>query len=821
MTGLLVSEIAAQTASPQPTLSVGGMGAGVGKFRDNQWGLVHLTVRNPSDQTRHLLGVIAVDRLPDMQYARPMILPPQAVRRTWAPLRAPDTDPRDPDSRSVGATGRLIDASGSGGETLLGQEPALLLHETRAVSTAMMISDSTDSRAGDESADAAVAAQIAAEVGKSVSVLRPSALPPVAAGYEALDTLLIARDLSDMGAAESAALRAWIIAGGRVWIMLDRTPVGDVQSLLGASWKPQIVDRVNLTDFTIEGTPEPLTISVERPIEMVRLLAPGMEVIHKVNGWPASLRMPMGQGQMLVTTLGARAWVQADKTATVPLVELGKIHFTTPKPMIAAIDWQPFLGEHIGYEVVTRETVAVILALFCVALLLGGMVLHRKGRLEHIGWVAVVLAIVTAVSLVAIGTISQGQTPQTVVSAQTLELVVGQRQAVMRGAMQLYQPPGGVSPEADRLGSTTGGAAWPQTDKTGGKLLRMVWSDLDRWHWDNLQLPQGVTTGVEFATTSLLPTEAQGQLSFDAQGIRGHVRVGNDPLHEAVLIGPSGILLPRIAADGVFTATDEDVPDPGQYIVGAGLASEEQRRREKLYVQLLGSGGDKPSIRALRTTQPLMLGWTAEVGSGIGLSDAARRIDQSLVVLPLPIQRPKAGTTVTIPSAFVTFTIPRASRSDREDESDGNRAGNRNPARTQRSPARLTTVYDASRGEWIAVSQGGSLVIRFDPPAALLPLKVSSAKLLLDIRAPQRTVALVSKPTGSPNTGATIPANVVQSPSGLLTFDVADQTGLLLTKDQGIEVTIDVSEVDAAQVGQPWQIRSIGLTVTGVIEPAQ
>ena len=109
-----------------------------------------------------------------------------------------------------------------------------------------------------------------------------------------------------------SALRHWLQQGGRLWICwISSNSMG--AALLGEDAELTVVDRVPLTSVGIirrlEGTSTTPAQQFERPIDLVRVIpGPFDRVMHTVNGWPASFTRRVGRGQILFTTLGARAW---------------------------------------------------------------------------------------------------------------------------------------------------------------------------------------------------------------------------------------------------------------------------------------------------------------------------------------------------------------------------------------------------------------------------------------------------------------------------------------------------------------------------------
>ena len=76
--------------------------------------------------------------------------------------------------------------------------------------------------------------------------------------------------------------------------MADRTGLDLAQYILGETVDFTELEPARLSEVTIEeANPTlgfvPSTFTYEKPLTMLRVMADGAEVIHEVNGWPASL----------------------------------------------------------------------------------------------------------------------------------------------------------------------------------------------------------------------------------------------------------------------------------------------------------------------------------------------------------------------------------------------------------------------------------------------------------------------------------------------------------------------------------------------------
>ena len=584
----------------------------------------------------------------------------------------------------------------------------------------------------------------------------------------------------------------------------------------------------------------------ERPVDLVRVLARDFEVTHSIDGWPAALRKPVGKGWLMVTTLGARGWVeprllpQTNVDGTEAMSDKGKRMMMNGhvalRPLRDLADWfhqdrrvealppqafDAFLGEQIGYSIVSRGTVMWVLMLFSFSLLGVGFWLSRSGRLEHLAWIGAIIAIVVTLVLIIIGKANQSSVPMTVAQAQFVQVAPDQQQAITSGLLTIYNPSSGGE-GADTSGKSGDGESNATLEAQAGGLIlpddlsrlvtrrvRMVWTDFDRWHWQNVSLPSGANTRSTFEHVTPLSRPVSVTMTFDELGAVGRVMSGELGAMSNMLIAtPCGALAVQGNADGSFTARSADALAAGQYI-SAGVLDDAQRRRQEVLRILLGDSREqtkdsaKPksanssaaAVVAGRSRRhpfpeaPTLIGWADAVELGFVLPKAKQTLGTSLVSIPIHIERPAAGTAVTLPSAFLSYRV----------------------ARGQYGPT--PAVYVEDQRTWNASSVPGTLPLAFRVPAALLPLRVEKASFTLDITAPNANVEILVD-----HGGKLASVKVLQSPSGATAIDLP--AGDAQPGPSGeIIVVFRVNYINAAD-RTLWQLNDARLEVKGVVESA-
>lgn len=919
----------------KPSLAGAGGAAGIGQYPPLSWGVVASTIVNPTDEDQKLLVTFNFDDTSTLQFASQVWVPPQSRRTVWLPIRTNlfEVDPFKP--RTLALTQQLFDMNGSQ-PVMLSQQQGLLIATRDQWITGMLSGGSdTDDEAEDDSINAALAMRQSMDLSRRMAFLRESALPSMVAGWRGLSALVISAPRPALDAAQTAAIRQWLLGGGRLWIMVDRVDPAFMSSLLGDAWTLRVIDRVPLDVVKVDpspaagirvvvdddlnitldgkkagtaawddrarpksldkfrnalrplveeaehrdgrnvafhftgGVPGQVVVDVieaargvgaqdsevvrehERPVDLVRVVAPDMEVMHSVNGWPAALRKPVGQGWLMVTTMAPRGWMEPVLTPQINVdgsevrnekQELVMMHnFAALRPLTELATWfqkdermeplrpqafESFLTEQIGYEIVSRKSVMLVFGVFLAALLLNGVVLAKRGALEHLGWIAAMLAVAATVALIVIGRSNQGAVPLTVAQGQFIQIAPDQQHAVATGLITIYNPgtgagssdhessDGGSGDSNARLAASAGGLILPaDLSQLGSRFVRMVWTDLDRWHWQNVTMPSGANRKATFEQVTPLDKPVHVTISFDETGVVGSFQAGTlGDLRDPILVTPVGTLATRTTAaqttDAVsFKATSADALPVGQFSAGTVL-DDAQRRRQELLRQLVRTASlDQPQSAAktrsekgpgtVRLTEarglgqpvfpqaPTLLAWAQLMPTGFELPAAEKSLGEALISIPLAIERPKAGTKVAIPSAFLPYRFLRT------------RSG------------RFVTPFDPQNRTWLGLTTGGSALTRFQLPRQLLPMRIEQAKFTLDITCPGRTIEVRVDRGGKSEVLVTR-----ENFTGVLEVDLPADA-MQPDADGGVHVTVSAS--DGAQT--MWQMRDVKLEVKGTVGP--
>ena len=770
----------AVSAADSPELTTGATRAGVGRYAPESWGEVETRVRNPGAAAEELLVLHAFGGRDNVQFGGRVWLPPESRRRLTLPVRPPEPDRslRGQKTPSFALETLLVREGNGGPEQQLGRKSGLLPAVRRRPVTAVV------SGGGDAvPTEVAVGLRKAKGLGPAMGYLGGQSLPKVTAGYEALDCLIVASDGEDVSDAQRLALRQWVLSGGRLWIMAERTSPELARDLLGPDWSLHRVGRTSLNDVAIEGGGSSHETTASDPIPFVRVAHSGMRVRHRTRGWPASLTKSVGRGRLLVTTVGGRAWLEEDGAATPVLRDLRDFFSESAGPApIPAEQLEPYAAKWIGHEALARRPVAAVLGLYCAALLVAGAFLMRKRRLEHMGWLGAAAAVGAAIGIAALGTLHRRRVPLTFATGQIASIQPSQQHAVIGGVMGIY------SPRARRgvVRASRGGIVWSDVAHSrSGAPLRTIWTDIDRWHWENFDLPSGALVTAGFRQSSWLerPVSCRIRLGADRVTVRfrpGPLRGLRDPL----LAAPRGTLpLEKAGTEQSgsgrlhrFAGSPDRRLPRGQYI-DAGVLSGRQRLHQQLYSAAL-SQSDYPSGLTLMV-------WARPMDLGLTLPSEAVRRDRAMIAVDAKLERPEPGERVVVPAALVE-------------------------SRPLLDRGATITAYNPMTGEWIEqVRQPMRIPLAFTLPENLGPIRVD--RLELEMRMDASAWRVAARPLGG---GAALAT--AEGPRGETTLRFDAGAGLQPDEAGRVSLALHIEPRGEPDRRATWTLHRVGLSVHGV-----
>ncbi|MFO0871954.1 MAG: hypothetical protein U0935_23760 [Pirellulales bacterium] len=798
--GTLVLACAAAAQEPPPAddaaapiMSSASM-AFVRRHRTDGWTVVGMNASNPrSTDGEAMLAVFFADE-PSRQYARRLWLPPHSRRYDWLPFFIPGrfSDPKDQMTlRTV-----MIDASG-GREVLqrrLGEllsSDMLLARDTDPVKTAgyfrrpTLDAELMSSYQDDDAVATMTLARTSTSLSSNATQLELDFLPPWPHILRTYDNIILTADRIQFDSAGQSAMRGWIRTGGRLWVMLDRVSPETLSLLLGNAVDLQTVDRVELDQYRLEsfdaasGEWISEDCEYEVPVELVRVVTSASDVPCRINGWPAAIRVPYGDGEVLITTLAPRGWrAEFQEKPTRALKLLGHRLFQVREGRVTPRVFQTALQDQIGYQIPRRGLAVSLLGSYCLGLLVAGGWLVRTGRLDRLAWVVPAITLVAAATFIGIGLQSSTSVPAMLTHAQLIQFQPQSNEAQIEGLAAVYD-------QQSRAVTWEGmERSWVVPDPADdASVRRLIWTDRDGTQTQNAAVQAGaVGLAGEWGSRQLAQhIGVRGR--FGADGFagtftRGELKTTEDP----VLVQPAApALAVRLSGDGHLVAGPDDVLAAGQYTAEA-LLSDEQRRRQEVLRQLFD-----PSDTTVFPQSPSLVFWTEPQVAGVTYPEGFAIHGTALGLVPLEIERTDPGTPFRIPSPFLKV------------QTVAGRVG-------------TSTAYDARTGLWVrGLTRATEVTLRFQLPDQVLPAELTRAVLTIRGNLPSRTLQVLAFEGAGPVT-----VRELSNLNGVATVELT-AAQLPLDARGGVRLALGVGET-SKQRGQREQKAD---QASGLVDPSE
>jgi hypothetical protein len=320
-------------------------------------------------------------------------------------------------------------------------------------------------------------------------------------------------------------------------------------------------------------------------------------------------------------------------------------------------------------------------------------------------------------------------------------------------------------------------------------------SDLDQWSWENVPRSPGLRAA-RIDVPLLCDSPVRAHALLGPQGISGRVKLpAGLVVQDAVLMAPGGRLGTQIAADGQFSAGVQDVLGSDQYFA-ADLLSDEQVRRSRILAAM------SEQTWSDGTDAPVLCCWTDPWPAGIDGDADARQTGAALVLVPLELARPAAGTPVRLPAPLLSF-------------------------RETIGPDGLhpSGLYDYRRRQWTQKLWTSSTWLRFQIPGVLPPFELTAARIRLQVSGPMGQLKLSTERDGQ--------VTAIKSwtdPIGTLDVEIPAAQLPQVTADGGMLLRIDAGDPDREgrdfsqlpESGQSgyWQIEWMQMELEGIVGEA-
>jgi hypothetical protein len=748
--------------------------AGIDRYQRGKWSVVGVRGTNATETDQDVVVSVYLDRDSRARFGRRFWIPGRAVRKTWLPIRPSPQLP--PDQRTLDVSKLHFVDSGSGqilnrkSDSLLIQQSTFTLdwNSRRTGMISRLPGPGTvppQKQLDEDAGELVILTRLLNGEDRVLVDLEDRFLPPYPESYAGLDQLVISGDQLLGDSAGLSAVRSWLARGGQMWIMLDRVSLDTVEALLGNAASVAIVDRIELTKFTLE-TP---TLSLEReeatetweselPVEFVRVLVDGAEIHSRIDGWPAAFSMPFGSGRVTFTALGPRGWMyegmQSSDTGGAPAAPRGTRVLARSMQQLRTDEAfdpaqvTPLVTEQIGYRVPSRNLAGFILGLNCVVLAVAGGWFAKRQQLEHLAWAVPATVILSTGALVLIGALNSASVPATAATFQLLDICSETNEAHGTTLVALYSPVGqDLALESERSGSVL-----PDLTETAGVVKQAVWNDEGRGRWEGIRLPNGAVRVAQARENYVLTESIRALGQFGPQGLEGSLNGSQGigaPADALLSFPPSPNTTVKFTTDNRFVCGEEEVLVANEYITGS-LLSDEQQRRQLIYRQLLDPSDERQY--PLRST---LFFWGQSNEPTIALPATFRAITSTLYAIPVRIQPTPRRSKFVVPSAFVRM------------ENAGGQWG-------------YSMAYLPREGKWReGYTATTDSMFRFVLPPQVLPCRIDRATIKLSLHAPSREVVI----TGW-SAGQKVPIRQLESRRDVLEFAV-DQPELLEVDSAG------------------------------------
>jgi hypothetical protein len=818
--------LAQQAGDLRPHAFSLGEPAGFHQFRPGCWGIVSAEVWNPTKRPVRILAATTFEMDQTTQYGREFWVPAEAKRKVSYPVHVPDKI--EEKTRRLKLLSRIYDRT-DGKNKLLRRKRDHMWHE----SSARVFSRDNITAYYPDYAEGEDGVMVSADqffdlvepaldpVLEAIKVTRrymnikdwrhiPTLdknddLPwPLALG--AIDQLVLGGNRLATEPEAREAIRGWVNQGGRLWIMLDKTDLKTVRLLLGDAFSAYLVDEVSLSQYQIIPhqdmvNSDPELREVEVPVKLSRLVTEGVDVSHSVDGWPAAVWLKYGDGEILFTALELRAWsrprreliirprgIPGQVLDTPPLQQLAERFFQQPQSrQWSEEDFQQYIGEQIGYQIVTKEWIIAILGSFCGILLVAGFWLSHVRHLERMLWIGPLAAACTAMVLAGMGKMSRESVASTVAVVQWVAPVSQSQFVPVTGLAAIYSQ----RASEDMIGVQQGGVLWPQMGSSDTTTSWLVWTDHGQSQWEKLTLPEGVRKAV-FHQFIPVKQPLGARASLTSQGLSGRVQVKPfEQISDALLVTPGGDRYTVRVEGDQFTSGPEDRLKEGDFFGSGLIVKDEQRHRQQVLEQLLGSAeGRKPHV----FQRPTILAWSKPVAIGLAFPQQHERLGSALLALPLNLEATPRGEEFVLPPWLCPIQTVVGK--------DGSRA---------------SELYDNKRKRWAGKNFDQRRVwLRIQLPRQVLPAALTEAVVTMDVEFQEFDLQLLSVQDEELTVSQSL-----TDPVGSQTVTINQSDMLQLDADGGLLIVVQaVAGKGQTEKGKrakkyTWHIRDFSVELRG------
>ena len=768
--------------------------SGVGVYRSEKWGAAHITVRNPNPSELNLLASTHFAGDATLQYGRRIWAPPKSVMNSWHLIKMPVAKPEQKffELRTLVMTREgNVETIAKSDTGAMQFDQGFQVADPTPVTMAIIPKGMIESRKSLWSNPLDLVRTARNERGMKtnlISTLEDALLPATEEAWDVMDHLVIADDRISTDLAGISSIRRWVAGGGSLWIMADQVSPELLEKLMGDEAAITVVDRVGLTQVSVvkatgAETFPPFERDLDLPAPLVRVIAENIEPAFYVNGWPAAFWKPYGQGRILVTTLGTDGWLRPRKSDDTPSVvgenyqtiffgsePLNNLstNFFVPRSQIPfhqeVVEEQ--VRETIGYSIPSRSIILGTLLGFTGVLGISAAWLSRSGRLEWLGVATPVAAMISAGILTSTGVFYHSAVPSSTSVIQLVQAVPGTDDVKMIGVAGIYN---GGGETKDEISGQHGGLVSPDMTGLEGVTRRLIWTDADRWSWENITQKPGVMRTALTQTSTSVPIAVAAEARIETNGLSGRVVLPEGlQMTDAILATSTGRVALTMANNGQWTVDQNSVLFPGQFIK-ASLLGDEQQRRTRIMSEILTPQPNKrvPAV-------PTVYGWTKAWDTGFSYGQDAPVNGSSLIAIPISWSAAAPGQECTIPSPLLNYLEVTGP--------DGYRPSG---------------YFDFRENKWLEKAGETTTWVAFELPREIMPVTLKRATMTFKVKGAVGRLKI----SGFKDSQVQ-PIQTWENPVGTLTYVIEDGSLIPLDANGRFVLRIDAGTSNAAAFSQ-------------------
>lgn len=515
---------------------------------------------------------------------------------------------------------------------------------------------------------------------------------------------------SCLSGAQADALRYWIIAGGRVWIDLDKASNRQLaRTLLGENYDLAYVQTIRTASYSYEMHGRLRVIKTSRSRKL-RCYFPGnSHVVVSAGGWPLVMRYSLGRGQVWLDAVDRRALLTPQGRA-IPELWPATREFYAAKSVSQVPRYALRMAANaIGYRVVSRRSVMLIFGLLIGFVAVGGWILSRLGKGGMLGVFALAVALIASGTLYALGRFERGPVPESESAVQVA--MVLRNDCMISGEAAIFTPRQTIV--SARISAPTY-TYWNRFINSQQDCRFDYSPDQSSVNVRNLTIPSGKVVNVLYKTFQrTVQPDLVVHAAVNQDGFSGNLE-SKYHIEHAVIAGPSGVMALQLGSvksgRSSFTSGTGQILPAGQYMSGV-LLSRSDRHQEALTAALLA---------AYPAHQPELLAWSDDIPTAWRVAKTKLHLCNTLMVSPFTPRLPPTGTALAIPWAMVRMQIVRG------------------PKGQMSAP-----VYNFNLHRWMAdTTISGRVYMKYSVPRLLRRIKATYAHLEFGITAPGRKVSL-------------------------------------------------------------------------------